>query len=450
MDSIIKFNKIYLPNGIKCILYKRPEIHSVSVSVTVNVGCLDENDKNNGISHLLEHLPFNGTLNLPNWEEVDKFNNNIAGSCNAYTYLSHTKYYGTFPSQYLEQALFYFSELVFNPLLKEGDIQKERGIILDEMQRDEDTVEAKVYENLRLNRFKLNNTPYSYRVIGSEENVSGFTRDDVLEHYHKYYIPENTEIYIVGNFEEEIVKVMLERYFTDNIKDRTFSKKTERKFLKEYPEYSDFKIHALQKGDVDQYYLTATFPTYEQMKRTQKERIAVSFLSKSLASGQFQKSLLWRRLREELNLVYGVEAHQYHVYQRGVFIIETAFKPVHTEVILEELYKAIQQCITKTLSPDVFNERKKRLLDTQLMILDNPENVLSWIEDQEEELELNGKQMFIEEYLETIKNYEFEEVLEAAKNVLDLSKMNIGIVSENDPKEVEDSVTNIWNKITAA
>ncbi|MBE0573722.1 insulinase family protein, partial [Candidatus Dojkabacteria bacterium] len=102
MAHNIDYKKIVLPNGLTCVLYQRPEVHSVDISVDVEVGALDEAAEINGISHMVEHLPFDGTKEMPSWEKVDEFNNSISGSSNAYTSSAQTSYYGHYPCQYFE------------------------------------------------------------------------------------------------------------------------------------------------------------------------------------------------------------------------------------------------------------------------------------------------------------------------------------------------------------
>lgn len=447
---LINYSKFYLPNGLKCILYKRPEIHSVTISVQVNVGSLDEDEKNNGISHLLEHLPFDGTEKFKTWSDVDRFNNNISGSGNAYTTINHTKYYGTFPYQYLEQALDYYSQLVLHPLFKSEDVKKERDIVLDEMKRNDDTVEAKIYDNIRLNRFENSNTPFSYQVIGTQENVSSFDEAEILDHYNKHYTPENMEIFIIGNFDEDNLKKLLEKYFYVSIKNKNYSKKSEKKYLKEFPEYSKFNIKALQKADVDQYYLTLTFPSFEKAEKGIHERLGVPFLERTMASPQYQQSILWGRLREELGLVYGINAYQYDLYKRSMFIVETSFNPEHLETILKESFDGINKIRKNEITDEIFKTRQKRLIDTQLMTLDHPESVMNWIEEQEEEIEFHGKGLSIEEFIEKITEYKFEEVINISNEIIDWNNLNIGIVSKDDSSEVEEKVKKLWESITSS
>lgn len=448
MAHDIDYKKIILPNGLTCVLYRRAEVHSVDISVDVGVGALDEIKDINGISHLVEHLPFDGTKEMPSWEKVDEFNNNISGSSNAYTSSSETSYYGHYPYQYFEDALFYLSQIVFHPLHKDEDITKEKDIIIDELKTRADSVDYKIYRNIIDNRYADNSTSYSFDVIGTEENVQKFTRDEISKHHSKYYVPENIKIFIVGNFEYDKAEKLLRKYFYDELRSINFGKKPERRFQRIYPQYSRFKIASAQKKDLDQYYLTFTFPRLEFNKSRQRERIKLPFMSAITASGQYQQSILWKRLREELGIVYGVSSYGWDYFNRAFTIIETSFQPQYLEQVLSEIYNGINIIKKAEISDSVFKTRQKRIIDTELMIYDSPSNVLSWIMDQENEYEYHNEFMNPSEFIEEVKKMEFSEVLNVSNNVYDWNKVNIGVVSKDEPDVVQQEVENIWSKLT--
>jgi len=448
MAHNIDYKKIVLPNGLTCVLYQRPEVHSVDISVDVEVGALDETAEINGISHMVEHLPFDGTKEMPSWEKVDEFNNSISGSSNAYTSSAQTSYYGHYPCQYFEDALFYLSQLVFHPLHTEEDLVKEKDIIVDELKTRADSVDFKIYRNIIDNRYLNNNTPYSFDVIGTETNVKGFTKQNIAKHHKKYYVPENIKVFIVGNFEYDKAEKYLKKYFYTDLKDRKFAKKPVRKFQKTYPEYSKFKMNTVQKGDLDQYYLTLTFPRPEFKKTLQTKRIKLPFLSSLTASGQYQQSILWKRLREELGIVYGVSAYGWDYFNRAFTIIETSFQPQYLEQVLQEIYDGINQIKSAKVADTVFKTRQKRIVDTELMIYDSPSNVLNWIMDQENEYEYHKEFLTPTDFIELVKKLDFSEVVEMANEVYDWDKVNIGIVSKDDPSEVQKKLESIWQKIT--
>lgn len=448
MSHKIDYKKITLPNGLVCIMYRRSEVHSVDISVDVEVGALDENAEINGISHLVEHLPFDGTKDMPTWEKVDEFNNSISGSSNAYTSSAETSYYGHYPYQYFDEALFYLSQVVFHPLHKEEDINKERDIIVDELKTRADSVDYKVYRNIIDNRYNTSSTSYSFDVIGTEANVKRFSKEEIAAHHKKYYVPENMKVFIVGNFEYDKAEKLLKKYFYDDLKHIEFGKKPHREFQKSYPEYSKFKISTVQKKDLDQYYLTFTFPRPEFKKSKQSERIKLPFLSAITASGQYQQSILWKRLREELGIVYGVSAYGWDYFNRAFAIIETSFQPQYLEQVLTEIYNGINKIKTAELQDSVFKTRQKRIVDTELMIYDSPSNVLNWIMDQENEYEYHNEFLNPSEFIDHVKKMKFNEVVDMANQVYNWDNVNIGVVTQEDSSKVQTQVEEIWSKIT--
>lgn len=450
-DSLkIDYEKFFLSNGVKCVLYKRPELHSVNIRVTVNVGSLDETPDTNGISHFLEHVVHDGTKQLPTWEAIDDYLNQYSGSANAYTSYDHTQYHGTFPSQYAKEALNYFSQVVLHPLLKESDINKERTVILDERRGYQDNIQYLLYQNMKRMRFAQNNDSYSYEVIGSDENIRKFGRQDILDFYEKYYVAENIEIYIVGNFSEDEMKSELTRLFHEDIKGSHSKPKPKKQYKEQYPEYSVEKFGAIQKRDIDQMYLTLSFPAPSFKDSSFVTRNQIDFLSMMTASSSYMQSILWKRLREELNLVYGVYAFDYQMYARNMFGIYVAFKGDVLETVLTEIHTGLELIKSKAVNDGVFKARQKKLLDTQLMRLDNPSNVLEWIYDYEDELEEHGESMTLGEFLEYVSEEQFENIIKLSNEIFDWEKVNIGIVSNRDETELENKTKSYWEKIKSS
>ncbi|MDQ6985252.1 MAG: pitrilysin family protein [Candidatus Dojkabacteria bacterium] len=448
----INYSKFVLPNGIKCILYNREEIHSVTVRVNVNVGALDETATTTGLSHFIEHVAAgDGTKDLPTWEALDKFKNDHSGSSNAYTTYDHTQYYGTFPYQYLKEALFYFSQQVLHPLIRTEDVEKERTIILDEMRRYDDDIYHNVYKNIKENRFQNKKTQFSYDIIGTKKRLAAYTRENLRNFYEDYYIPENIEVYIVGNIDEEEAKKYLEEYFYKDIKNRRSGRSKEREFKEKYPDYSKFNISAVQKLDIDQYYLSINFPSPEFSLRKAEDRFRVDFLAAITASGQYSQSVLWKKLREELNLVYGISAFTYdYLYSRNFFTIFTSFNKENLSTILKEVYNGVNQIKYGKITESIFKSRQKKLIDTQLMQLDKPANVLNWITSSEDELEAHEKEITIPYFLNYIENETFENIIEIGKEIFDWSKVNIGLVSKDSKKDAELLLRSEWEKIALA
>ncbi len=453
-----KYSKFYLDNGIKCILYKRREVHSVSIEVRVRVGSFDESEKNSGISHFLEHLAFDGTKRLPTWQAINDYQNSISGSCNAYTWIEHTAYHGSFPSKYLKEALFYYSELVFNPLHSLEAIEKERTIILDERKNEDDDVDSTVYFNYINQRYKVNDTIFKRRIIGTEDTIKSFTKTDFEEFYTKYYKPENTEIYISGSFDISGAKKILNEYFNsielnnrfnrsksnkNNIEHLRDNKVFNREFVKNQPDFSHFLISNPIRSDVNQYYLDITFPSLARYKSSIKDRYIIDFINAITASSRFQNSLIYKRLREENGLVYTVGSYEYEYMTRAFINVSTQFNPIYLDKVLNIIYSSIEELKLGKYGEDIFNQRKAVIEDTHLMKYDSPSNVLNWIVDQEYEYEFNGKSITYSEYLNIIKSIKFSEVVEMFNTIYDWRMANINILSSKPINNLEGVVKDI-------
>lgn len=428
----IDYTSINLSNGIKCVLYQRKEIHSISVKVSVNVGSLDEDEDTNGLAHFIEHVTHDGTEDMQNWEEVEKFKNDCSASTNAYTSTELTQYYGKFPSQFSAKALYFFSQIVLHPLFKDEDVEKERKIIIDELKGYEDEIDYKVLRNIKENRFVDSNTSFSYEIIGTQDLLQKYTTQDLKNFWEKYYYPKNIEIYIVGNFDEiQIVKDLEKHFgsFQNTSTAMTDSYKTR------FPAYTGFKFDVKQKLDLDKYYLTFTFPSIDFKHFPIGKRLIVDFLEDVTASSSFFQSVLWQRLRQELGIVYGVYSSSYDLYARDMFIIETSFNKEHLKTVITEIVAGIEKVLNGSITHEVFEAKRKKIVDTQLMELDRPDNVLYWIYRKEKEIEEHGKGFLISEYLDYVNNLKFSDVLDLAKEIFDWSKLNIGVVS-SQPEDV--------------
>lgn len=443
----IDYKKFKLSNGITCVVYPRKEIHSVSVKVNVKVGSLDEDEQTNGVSHFIEHVVHDGTKDLETWNIVDDFKTDISLNSNAYTSATHTQYYGTFPFQYLDKGLFFFSQLVLHPTFPEDQVNKERDIILDELKGGKDETDYYVLKNIKENRFTDATTSFSYDIIGTEKNLEKLTKQHLENFWRKHYIPENIEVYVVGNFEIVEIKEKLEKYFGVDYLQGTKPEKPKRNFETIFPEYSDFNISSERKLDLDKYYLTFTFPSLEMNHTTPEERIDLTFLKFLTASPAYFQSVLWKKLRQELGIVYGIFTWDYDMDSRSFIGIETSFNKEHLETVIREIYMGINRIKNGEEGKTVFEARKKKILDSQLMQLDEPMNVLNWIMSSEEEFDKHGKKMLVSDFLKYVQNLEYSKVQEVANKLLDWKKLNIGVVSAEETTEINSRVEKIWKSL---
>lgn len=217
-----------LENGHTIILaYKEGGL--VNVSSWVKTGSINENEKNNGISHFLEHLMFKGT-HKHKAGEFDKILEAKGAIVNAATWKDYTFYYVTLPkgeeNQDFYEAIELHADMMIDPILPEDEIgaefdvndanvkdKRERHVVIEEIRMRQDQPWTKVYN--ACNGGMYTSHPYKRDVIGTPEIISKVSRDEIMEYYQTFYTPANITTIIVGDFDNQVVleKVMNEFNF---------------------------------------------------------------------------------------------------------------------------------------------------------------------------------------------------------------------------------------------
>lgn len=199
-----------LPNGMQVILKENHSSPLVSSIVTVKAGSKYENDHNNGFTHLLEHMLFNGTETRTR-EEFNEGIKDHGGYINAFTRQEMTGYLIVMPREFMEFALDIQADQLFHSVLPAEEFPKERDIVAEEIKKDNDNVENVAQDFFNSAIYK--DTPYARPVIGYESTIRSVTRDEVMSYYKEHYVPNNMVALIIGDFETPRMKELVEKYF---------------------------------------------------------------------------------------------------------------------------------------------------------------------------------------------------------------------------------------------
>ncbi len=201
-----------LENGLTVVLQRDAAVPLVAVSMWVRVGSGDEPEELAGISHFLEHMLFKGTSRL-GVGEYDRRVEALGGSLNAATSRDYTNYYVVLPAEHLAALLPDFADVLRNSTIDAAEVDNERQVILEEISRKADHPFGYLVDEA-LPRVYAEG-PYMHPVIGSPETVSAFTRDQLMEHYERYYAPSNMVLVLAGDFEEEQALELVRDAFGD-------------------------------------------------------------------------------------------------------------------------------------------------------------------------------------------------------------------------------------------
>ena len=199
-----------LPNGVRVISETMPHVRSVSMGVWIGTGARCETVKENGICHFLEHMVFKGTTSR-SAEDIARQVDSIGGHMDAFTAKELVSYNMKVMDQHLPLGIDILSDLVLNPVLRPDDIEKEKGVILEELKMDVDNPEYLVHEIFSANFWKGHSL--GRPILGTRRTIQSFDRDRIEDYHRRYYTPSNILITAAGRLDHEtLVKLVGDRF----------------------------------------------------------------------------------------------------------------------------------------------------------------------------------------------------------------------------------------------
>jgi len=283
--------RFVLKNGLTVLLKQKPT-NSVAVEITVKVGSNYENSKNRGISHFLEHMLFEGTKRR-NAQQIANEIESIGGEINALTDNERTSYHIVVLHKHIERALDVLSDIIQNPVFDEKIIEKERKVVLNEIHLTTDDPKSHQWVLFQTKLYNKHNCRYP--VYGTLECVSKIKREDFLNFYSKYYVPNNMVISIVGNVDEKVLK-KIESYFTFSAKPMP-----NKEIILE-PETK--AVNFVEKRKLLHSYMVFGFKT---VPRNHPDSFVFDVIRSVLGRGQSSK--MFQEIRTKRGLAYVVGAH---------------------------------------------------------------------------------------------------------------------------------------------
>jgi len=340
--------KIKLKNGLT-IIYQEKDTNSVAIEILVKVGSNDETKTERGISHFLEHMVFEGTKKRPTSQEIANEIEKIGGDLNAYTSNERTCFFVKILNKHFDIGLDILADIVQNPVFDKNNIEKEKKIVLKEVDMVND--EPRFYQWVLFEKNLFEKHPSKFPTYGDRKVINGLTRKKVLDYYLKYYQPNNMVISIVGN-----------------VKD--WKKKVEQKFISPAgKELKKLKVNEpatkknklkKEKRKIANTYLVLGYKT---VPRTHPDSYILEVVSGILGRGQ--SGWMFQEIRGKHGLAYEVGTQHACDQDYGYFSVylSTEKKKVNLAIklVLEQLNKL------KSLSEKDLQESKTYLEGSYLL-----------------------------------------------------------------------------------
>ena len=323
-----EIKRVTLPNDLSILLKEEYASQLVSLQFWVKTGSIHEGHwLGAGLSHYIEHLLFKGTESRSGME-ITRTIQESGGYINAYTTFDRTVYYIVAPCEQLELMLDVLSDILFNSVLNQEDVNKERDVILREIAMGNDDPDRRVSQALFKTAFRKH--PYRYPVIGNQEVFTELSRADLLDYYKSRYVPNNMTVVLVGDFEYHVVIPLLESKLGSYPQKRLAPI-----FIPEEPVQLAGRCEHL-KGDVQ---VCRAGSGFKIPHLAHPDAPVLDMLAAILGAGH--SSLLWRELRNDMKLVHAIDASSWNPGSAGLFWISFLCEP--------EKYGAAQTAILNLL-----------------------------------------------------------------------------------------------------
>jgi predicted Zn-dependent peptidase len=356
----MQYNTHALSNGLRLI--HLPVNSPVSYSgFVVNTGARDEQEKEYGMAHFIEHMLFKGTEKRRSWHILNRMER-IGGELNACTAKEETFIYSIFPEQYFERAFELLSDLVFHSCFPEREAKKELEVILDEIQSYEDNPSELIYDDFENLLFEGHHL--GHHILGSSATLEQFTVPQSLAFMHRHYQPNNMVFFSVGNTNFKKIVRLAEKYTDEIGQYSTFVPE------RQAPERHNCQHCRLEKGTSQAHVMMG-----RQSYSIHDDKRLGLYLLNNLLGGPGMNSRLNISLREKHGLVYQVDSSLTSYSDTGVFSIYFGSEKCQIERCIHLTCKELKKLCENKLTTSQLDAAKKQLKGQLSISGENKENI---------------------------------------------------------------------------
>jgi len=406
------FKKIILENGLRIILAPKEDSFSTTVLVLVGAGSDYEIKEINGVSHFLEHLCFKGTKKRPTSLDISSELDHLGAVYNAFTSNEITGYFAKALPQHFEKILEIVSDLYLNPIFDPKEIEKERGVIIEEINMYEDLPMQKAQELFAKLLYKDQSA--GQFVAGTKENIKNLKRDDILNYRNQHYLAKAVVVVAAGKIGDENKIIELVKKNFENTKQGKKEIKTPTQDIQEKPEI------LVKEKKLDQTHLVLGVRAYNLFD---KRRFVLELLSDILGGGM--SSRLFQKLREQLGACYYVNSSANNFIDHGYLAISSGVDNNRVEEIIKVILEELDRIKNEEIKEAELQTAKNHLIGNLFLGLESSNELAGFYGSQEI---LKEEILTPEEIAKNIQAVSEKNIQEVAQDVFQNNKLNLALI----------------------
>jgi len=400
-----EYRKSLLPNGVRVVTERMPQVRSVAVGIWVDTGSRNEAPGRGGISHLIEHLVFKGTATR-SAKEIARIMDSVGGQMDAFTTKEHTCFYVQVLDEHLPLAVGLLTDILLNPLFDAAELEREKSVVLQEIKMVEDTPDDLIHELFAARMWEGH--PLAKPILGTRDEVAGYGADTVRQHFVEEYVPGRVTIAVAGNVTHDRVVDLFAQCF-DGF-DRSPRPR-------EDPRPATHAGIDIVTKSLEQVHLVAGFPGLEHAA---PERYALYLLNDIV--GGSMSSRLFQEVRERQGLVYSIYSGTQAYRDTGVLYIYAATDAPNFSKMVKVVLKEIRALKKDGIAVEELAHAKDHLKGSLMLSLESTSSRMNRLAKQEMHF---GSFFTIDSMLAAIDNVRVEDIQALITDLLDEDRLTL-------------------------
>ena len=404
------YQKTTLNNGLRLITATIPHTRSVSICIFIGTGSRYETDVQAGISHFIEHLCFRGTPKRPTASDISTAIEGLGGILNGGTDKELSVYWCKVARPHFHPALEVLTDMILNPKFDPADIEKERQVIIEEINMSNDAPPQRVA--ILIDELLWPRHPLGRDIAGSKKSVGTLSRDTMLGYLASQYQPSNTVISIAGDIRHQEIVTAVKRHlehWTDRQPRYNYSAYVERPVRQRH----------IETRDTEQVHLCLALPG---LSLVHPGRFPLDLLNVVLGEGM--SSRLFTEVRDKLGLVYSIGSFTDHLMDTGALTIAAGVEPKNLRTAIQAILEQLSR-LKERIPESELTKAKEFAKGHLLLRMEDSRSVAGWLGGQEL---LTERILNIDEVLSITDAITAEELTLLAQELLVSDRLCLAIV----------------------
>lgn len=430
-------NIFTLNNGLRIILVDTKAFSTITTLLLVGAGSRYENEKNNGIAHFFEHMAFKGSKKYPNSFTISSTIESMGGVFNAFTSKDHTGYWIKATADRFEEVLDVISDMVLEPLLLEEEINREKGVIVEEINMYEDMPARKVSDLFEELLYK--GSPLGFDIAGTKETVTSFDRKTFTDYIETLYRPNNAVLIVAGGLENITINKdkkatqidLMSHYLTVMENKFSYWRMGEKKNYPKMIDHQDKQAMLVKYKKTEQSHFCFGFRAFASKD---PRRYALSILSALLGGGM--SSRLFIEVRERRGLCYYISTGRELYDDVGNIVTQAGVKNDIESVkqAMKVVWDEHQKVAGGYITEEEVEKAKQFMRGRLLLSMEDSFTVASFYGIRQL---LEGMSTTPAEVIQKIESVTKEEIVQVAKELFTRERLNITLIGPYKQKDLD-------------